>query len=900
MSTSPEQLPTPGAQPSARPTSIIRSYGQNFAPSKHLIDLAEKSKAVKIPTTTFQEAIKEKFKYLSTHEDPTWTEYYKVAQLIDLFIQGKQRLRPHPITGMWTIRPYKNDAEEKRVINLMRFYEVALKAKWKLSRPRVQITPRGGADDRQQLSAKAGTAINEYYYDSFYTSDFSDRECGLGIRNGTYINIFRYDDSLKSVTALREIIENRPLKIGEGFGFCGNCQTQGAAEMFQAVKDSPIPAYTCPNCGKNSTEVTQPVQMNARSVVGTKEVSQGEIVCEQRPLQSCRWNLLCKPEDSSWFIHRERTNLASIWRLLGPLQLKGPGDDRGLDILDKLAYVGQAISGTSIGGDKKPEIYKQPVTVDEMCLGPDDLADIRLSREEETVCGQVIPANVPLSEVFPEGLTVCGLNGMEVITGVFPGTHQKVIVSGYWHSNPNSGAGTGIGDMIEVQKRSNSIDSQGLAGLQAGTTPALLYVKGTMTEDEARYLSDARTEIPVDWTMLPDEMKDLSKIVAPAFQPSAAFGPILQYREQFLNSMFQLTSGVTEGAQEVPGTGGRNDTATAARIEHATSQAMSTPTLEGKAETRRRGTEITLFLFKECMPLKRWFAVKSKFGKQEFKQFSGMDLTDNLQCSVVENSEMPRDVYQIRDNLTGFYAQYGGLIPFLQAKAQFPKEVAEHAKKWNVEVDDEGWDAITSICMERIDQMKRGLGMAQSPDQLLNFIQPPVSQFEQMLDIKTKRLQEWLDYDEAREGPPLLRQGVEQLIVQCFQYATGQDAALAGRMGIAQAVGQAPAAIGQQMLEGQGPDPQAEQQAQMQAQQQQAELESQQKAQEQQGQIQSQALQQEHEAGEADAQRTHEAEQQAVQQSHEQRQQQAEMAMRAAEMKHEKEVARMRPKGATK
>jgi hypothetical protein len=64
-----------------------------------------------------------------------------------------------------------------------------------------------------------------------------------------------------------------------------------------------------------------------------------------------------------------------------------------------------------------------------------------------------------------------------------------------------------------------------------------------------------------------------------------------------------------------------------------------------------------------------------------------------------------------------------------------------------------------------------------------------------------------------------LRQGVEQLIVLCFQYATGQDAALAGRQGLTEAVGQAPQAIGQQLLQ-QGqpqedPNAQAQQQAQI-------------------------------------------------------------------------------------
>jgi hypothetical protein len=47
-------------------------------------------------------------------------------------------------------------------------------------------------------------------------------------------------------------------------------------------------------------------------------------------------------------------------------------------------------------------------------------------------------------------------------------------------------------------------------------------------------------------------------------------------------------------------------------------------------------------------------------------------------------------------------------------------------------------------------------------------------------------------------------------------------------------------------------------------------------------------------------QQEHEAEQQTNQQAHEQQTQANEMVMRLAEMKHEKEVAKMKPKGASK
>lgn len=800
--------------PSPPLTTAIHTYGVNSAPIRPLIDLSRKSTERKLPTTPATQQFKEKWDYLSKHEEPIWREIYSAAQLIDLFIQGKQLLRRHPNTGAWMITPMKNEAMEKRAINQMRFWENALVAKWQLSNPNIVVRP-GANNDKANLAAKACTAVVDYYERLLYGSEFNERECKLGIRNGTYIERFRMDDSIQSVSALRSIIENKTISIGDGFGYCVECDTQGSADMFEPDRNSPIPSFKCPNskCGAMTSDVTPPPQaQGVRTVQGQEKVQQGEIVCDQLPLQACRWNLMSRPEESSWFLYQQRVPLSAIQRLLGPLELKGAADDIGLDILDKLAYVGQALSGQALGGDRKPEIFRQPVKVEEMSLGPDDLVDIKLSKEEETVCGQPIPAGVPLSEVYPNGAVICGLNDMSVITGIYAETHREYVVSGYWHMNPNSGAGQGVGDAVEVQKRSSTIDTQVIAGLQAGTTPGFLYIKGVMDENEARYLSDPRVAIPIDWSLVPQEARDLNKLVKPAFTPATMPGQMMQYLQGFLTNQFQLSFGVTEFAGGLPGADVHSDTATAAAIGDATSKAISTPTLLGKANVRKRGMEITISLFKKCMPIPRWFPMKGKFGRQEFKELSGIDVDAELRFEVVKNSELTRTIYDIRKDMGEFYAQFGGIMGFLEAKKMYPREVSELAKQWNIDIEDEDYSAIESICSKRIEQMKQGLSQTQDPMELGQFIQPPISELEPQLDIKSKWCQEYLDTDEGQDAPMPLRQAVELMIKGQFVSHVGQQSAVAAGAGVVSAVGQAPEALGQQMLESgqqpQEPEPQ--------------------------------------------------------------------------------------------
>jgi hypothetical protein len=268
----------------------------------------------------------------------------------------------------------------------------------------------------------------------------------------------------------------------------------------------------------------------------------------------------------------------------------------------------------------------------------------------------------------------------------------------------------------------------------------------------------------------------------------------------------------------LPGQAGRNDTATGAQIEQAVSQSLSTPKLQGKAFVRLCGAKLTIDAWRKYMPIKRPIPVPGRFGRTNFKFFSSADVKTELIFRAVPNSEIARTIYDVRQDLDGFYAVFGGYVGFLQAKQTNPKEVMEEARRRGIQLDDDDWDAIAGLCLDRLDQLKQGLRQTQDPQGLLQFIQPPISQYESYLDLQRKWYQDWLIWDEGREAPMPLRQAVELIISGNFMSEISQQAGMAMGQGIVEAAGQAPSALGQQLLQGQQPDPQAQQESEMQAQ----------------------------------------------------------------------------------
>jgi hypothetical protein len=263
---------------------------------------------------------------------------------------------------------------------------------------------------------------------------------------------------------------------------------------------APGVAGICPQCGSEAV-LLEPAPMDTvPSVVGQEQVEMGDLVCESLLFPGCRWDLRTRAEWSPWFLYQQKIPLGAVRRLLGNVRIPGQPEgliDIGAQVIRALAYSGQAVSGRAYQPWRNPASKEDP-TLCEMWLSPQDYADIVIKGNEETVGGEPLPQGASLEQLFPDGLCAVGLNGFNVVLGLYAERHADHLTSGVWHMKPMSGAGRGQQDLVEVQKRYNKLDSQQLAFMDATATPAILHDKDLLDDDEAQYLGSPRANIPVD------------------------------------------------------------------------------------------------------------------------------------------------------------------------------------------------------------------------------------------------------------------------------------------------------------------------------------------------------------------------------------------------------------------
>lgn len=776
---------------------------QNLAPLKPLLRLRDG--ATKRPEHPIQKAIQDRFSHYHRDNNSTWEEMYRVAQMTALYCQGDQIPRLGPFTGTWgTVPLNRAGSGTKRAINLLRIFVSSLLTKWGQSTPDIIVRP-GRNLDQCVSAAKAGKAIVDYYERLFYDPWFSEQECLLAQQCGTYINRIRYDDTKESMSVMADIFEQKQVSLGQGFAVCRECGDGGA----------PGP---CPQCGVPMTQIEPQAQGMLPTVSGQQKHALGELVCEQLPFYGCRWDLNKKAEDSSWFITRRRVPLGSITKVLGNVRIPDSNkteNDIGLDIVQSLAYSGQPVSGRGWGAERRQDLYKDQVSFDEMWLSPDCYADVMIKEGEETVSGQKLPGG-KLTDIFPDGLVAVGLNGMSVLLDLRAEKHKDHIVSGVWHMKSMSGAGQGITDATEVQKRFTTFDSQQMAYWASLGTPAVLYNSALGLANKAQYLGKPLTNIPIDMRQMPETAK-LSDMIH-QFQPGSVPAQMVQYTQEFLLKAFQFTTLATDYASGAPGITETNTTATAANIDQSNADAINQPIFQVKAQVRKRGAEITIEQFRKHFPLPRYFALTGKYGREQGVELAAADVQADLLFEVAKNSELPKGPYQVRKDLAVVMEMFGGVPGLLETRGAFPRETAEILQAHDVDLEFDAFDDAAELCRKRLEQMKKGVEMgAADPMQIIQFIQPPISADELNQAQKGKWFAGWLDVDEGQNAPMPLRATVELISRGQISAELMQQAQLAIGAGAVEAAGQMVPGMAQQAMqpqEGQE-EPQIDPNAQM-------------------------------------------------------------------------------------
>lgn len=798
--------------------------GANYAPLLPLLSLQKENPKSHYLT----DAIKERWNhfYNNSTTKSTWQEMVKVGKFTGRILQGDQQLVPNPWTNGWlAIKLPREDDSTERALNLMQFYISNCISKDLLSNPDVVVKP-GRDTDQSKGSAKAAGVIVDHYEEKFFDPWFVIQECLLKYCFGTWITRLRHDPGIKGITAMREITENRTITMGEGSGWCGDCGASGAAEDFTAQEgEGCAPTEQCPACGSGAVMVTPAATAEMPVVTGQQEVELGDLVLDELPFPYCRWDLLVRPEDSSWFGYERRVPLGAIRRLLGPVRFAGGsgGNDFAIDAVKALAYSGLSLEGKGQRNHQK-FLNSDEVNLCELWLSPDDYADITVKGDEQSIAseeGQAdpLPVGASLADVFPDGLVAVGVNGMHTLLGLYAEKHVDCLASGVWHAKPMSGAGRGVQDVVEVQKRLNRLDSQALDFMDSVATPATLGLKGAIDDDQAGYLGKPRANIMIELSKLPEGAK-LSDVVSQLPAQSVP-GQMIQYIQQFLTQAFSTTSHQTDFSN-----GGlmdqRNDTAHGAAIADANAKSVVAPMMAIKALHRKNVAKQVVRMYGHCFPLERYFPLAGKHGEQQGVYLAGTVLQGadrDLLFEVVPESELPENSASKINRTVNFFSLFGGFPQYMQAKQQDPVAVANLERLWNIQMDDDGgFDVTAQLGRRMLDQMQSAVKTAQSspimaagamapmpidPMGILAAIKPPPSIIWPDLPGLVRWLQHWSISDEALKSPMELLMAVELLAQQLFQMGGLQQGAMAAQAAQVQGAGQPP-------VDQQGPPPQQE------------------------------------------------------------------------------------------
>lgn len=543
-----------------------------------------------------------------------------------------------------------------------------------------------------------------------------------------------------------------------------------------------------------------------------------DVICELLDFPACRWDIRFRAEESPYFIYQSKC-ATSILRNQFDADISEDGTDLniyGLQVIEQIAKQGGNVRGK---GQERPNgTYnntKGETIVTEMWLQPEMYCDIDLNEDESTVEGPKLKKGSTLLEMFPDGMCVVGINGMQTIIGVYAENHKDHIVSGIYHLQSFSGVGKGVSDAVDVKKEMDDLHSQTMAYIKAHGTPSYGYNKDIVSEEQARNIGKPRKMIPFDFTNAPDGVNSINQAVQ-AILPSNPAAAVFQYGQQ-LENFLQMSFQVTAFSDGLPGVD--NKTATGAQIGNANAQTLLVPQHLNKAEHRMRSAKVIYNLFRKYCNIPKFFATKDLNGITKGKYLSGNNFDDvDIDFEIVSNSEVPRTPYAMQQALTQLMQYTGGIGGLIQASQMNPEMTSSIATTFGAKLPIPKQTDIARVCRKRIEQAKKLLEMELQMQQVMQMVtgqpvdnadlssaivskvQPPISPFEPFFQQKVSWLAALLDDDEMQYAPPELRHIIEEMIGRHLQAATLGQAEVAMDQNMATVMGNLPELLGTQIM----------------------------------------------------------------------------------------------------
>lgn len=820
----------------------------NYAPSKPLKDHVERDRK---PKKAFVEWLRTMLTRLEEERRLEWMELALVWELVNKFIEGKQMLRRRHRGFGWDVVPMpETTASMVREQNKIGFYSHTLISKWVSSRTRISAVP-GDDSDESAGAARIAQRFYEALEPMVYDEVFRQTEALSGQIHGTYARYFYYDaEAEDGGFAERAVYGKQTIGSSEGIGECLSCGFVGTDSEFRsfispsesassplepsyqaamseeapispheqelssgigasqitpddlaeadtilqadsAIADQQDQSVVCPECGSPDVAIEPGEQAEVEVQTGTEKHKLGRIKCVSVPYSEIRHDFASSLRDSPWMRWRRRLR-KEVVKFYYPNLDMPPADslkyrDWGLDYEERMRRSTVVnYSGTSSDLDRN---------LDDQCdytqwwLTPPMYADYIFPENIKTVAGETIPAGTKASKLFPDGMYIAMVEGIDAPLQIRNESHRKRWVAAPYHLRLFTGLGIGVQDAVEMQRQWNVILSLVFTHIRTTALPGWLYDKDAIEPDSVRKLGQAQMSIPASLRNRPEgtRIEQLVYQMPPGQIPSHIPWYVTQ-----LDANMQTTMGalVNEG---LPGVG--SNTATGAEIFNSAANQHNAPQFALKAMCDVESAYIMLELAKAHYVDPRYLPLKGKNGTSDAIWFSAADICNGqIRLEAVPDSWLPRTRFDRQEMLQKLLLMFGGVPGLQQAMMAMPDFVAEVSEAFNVEIAGDVFTPTALLCRERVDQIKQIApgyaqmfmqmqmmaqlgapiidpmsGIPSDPATVLGFeiaqqVQPPPCIEEPNHSFAVKWLRDSLLNDEFKQADELTRAGVKGLI----------------------------------------------------------------------------------------------------------------------------------------
>ena len=715
-------------------TLAIPAGGPNLAPVKPLeryLDPAGKEQKA------FPEWVKEKTSTLEQLDQATWVELSLVWQLINMFINGDQlAVRGHR-SGTWTKVPLPTTTTAPvRQQNKLGFYSRVLMSKWVASRTKIKAIA-GDDSDQTAGAVRMAQVFADVIQPLVYHEKFRQQEGLAGQAHGTYARYFFYDEEADGGYTEDPITESKPLQLGNGVGSCYECGYVGDSSEFQAELpmqeeaaeweagiEAPHPPEMeaqeppeiefgenaqnlglCPACGSENIEIEAPEQAEIEVVTGTQKRKLGQMRVISVPYTELRHEISCSAEESPWMRWKRRIRMEELKARFPALKIPptGGGNERdpGLAVEEALrrsvAQTGAPRTWSAQRGDDQYTVFTQ------WWLMPCMYTDYIFPVDVETVAGEIIPMGTKATEMFPDGMYVAMVEGVDSPVQVRNECHKWHWVTAPYHLQMFTGLGIGINDAVEMQRQWNVALSLVFEQIRSSSLPGWLYDKDAISPDDVRLLGQPQNSVPVS-TRNREGVTRLEQLVH-QMNPGQLPSHIPWYIGQ-LDSNMQTSAGalVNEG---VPGMDSK--TATGAQLMANASNQHNAPefALKGDADVRSMG--VLFELAKKYYVDPRYLPLSGKSGKQDGVWLSVVDFANGqIRWEAVQDTWLPSTRMEKQEAIQNLFLAVGGPLAFMQLMESKPDIAQQLMETYGVDADafDDVYAATTILCRQRVDQVK--------------------------------------------------------------------------------------------------------------------------------------------------------------------------------------------------